>query len=250
MRAGFQVFDTHTHIGDALHSGRSYSAEMLLADMDAHGVDRSLAIPFPMVRSYKQAHDTIGTAVRNHPHRISGAACLDPYVSESEFRDEVRRCAEQYGFRALKLQPQYQPIDPSSDRADFIFETALQNRMAVVVHTGAGVPYALPSLLMMPARKFPELRLVAAHTGGGGVLLQDAIVAALFCSNIYLELSTLMPNHVLQVLKQVPASRLMIGSDLPENVGVEIGKIVNLAVSEQDRQNILWKTAIDVFGIA
>ena len=94
----------------------------------------------------------------------------------------------------------------------------------------------------------PELKIVLAHCGGGGLLLQDGIVAALFCPNIYLELSSLMPIHVLQVLSQVPPSRLMIGSDLPENAEVEIGKILNLEAPEGARRAILWDTACAVFG--
>lgn len=248
MRNGLKIFDTHVHLGDALHSGRSHSPGMILAEMDRCGIDRALAIPFPLVQSYRETHDRIGAAVRTHPDRFLGAACLSPFVPQSEFREEVRRCAEEYGFRALKLQPQFQPIDPSSNRAAFIFETALENDMAMVCHTGAGLPYALPSLLMLPAGNYPSLKIVLAHCGGGGILLQEALIAALFCPNIYLELSTLMPHHVLQVLSQVPASRLMIGSDLPENIDVEIGKILNLAVAEADKREILWGTACRVFG--
>ena len=181
------------------------------------------------------------------PTRFVGAACLDPFIGEAEFRQEVRRCREEYGFRALKFQPQFQPVDASSPGAEFLFETALENQLALVCHTGSGVPYALPSTFMPAARKYPELRIVLAHSGGGGLLFQDAVVAALFCPNIYLELSTLMPNHVLRVLAQVPSTRLMIGSDLPENIGVEIGKILDLEVPEEARQDMLWGTAHRVF---
>jgi len=248
MRDGFAIFDAHCHLGEALHSGRVQRADTMLAHMDRYGVDRALAIPFPLVRSYREAHDEIGRAVRAHGDRFCGAACLDPWVGEAEFRREVRRCREEYGFRALKFQPQFQPMDPSLSTSEFLFETAVENGMALVCHTGSGVPYALPSAFMPAARQYPELRIVLAHSGGGGVLLTDAIVAALFCPNLYLELSTLMPNHVLRVLAQVPSTRLMIGSDLPENLGVEAGKILDLEVSEEVRREILWGTASRVFG--
>jgi uncharacterized protein len=247
MREGFSIFDAHCHLGEALHSGRVHRADMMLAWMDRHGIDRALAIPFPMVRSFREAHDEIGAAVRSHAERFAGAACLDPFIGEAAFRQEVRRCREEYGFRALKLQPQFQPVDASSPGAEWLFETALENHLALVCHTGSGIPYALPSTFMPAARKFPELKIVLAHCGGGGLLLQDAIVAALFCPNIYLELSTLMPNHVLRVLSQVPSTRLMAGSDLPENIGVEIGKILDLEAPEETRRDILWETAHRVF---
>jgi uncharacterized protein len=248
MRQGFSIFDAHCHLGEALHSGRVHSAGRMLARMDQHGIDRALAIPFPMVRSFREAHDEIGAAVRTHADRFAGAACLDPFIGEAAFRQEIRRCQEEYGFRALKLQPQFQPVDASSPNVEWMFETAMEYRLAMVCHTGSGVPYALPSTFMPAARKYPELKIVLAHSGGGGLLLQDAIVAALFCPNIYLELSTLMPNHVLRVLAQVPSTRLMIGSDLPENLGVEVGKILDLDVTDDARRDMLWATATGVFG--
>ena len=115
MRDGFHVFDTHTHVGTARHSGRSYSADDLLRDMDRHGVDRSMMIPFPVVEDHRCQHDLIGGAVQAHPDRLSGAACLYPYMKRGEFRDEVRRCREEFGFSALKLQPQYHGLNPLSD---------------------------------------------------------------------------------------------------------------------------------------
>jgi predicted TIM-barrel fold metal-dependent hydrolase len=130
---------------------------------------------------------------------------------------------------------------------DFFFETALEHRMAVVIHTGAGAPFSLPSLCMAPARKFPALTVVVAHCGGG-IYVHEAILAATICPNIILELSSLMPHQVLEVLAHVPAERIMIGSDLPENISTEIGKILTLAVSDEQKRSILCTTGCRVFG--
>ena len=59
--------------------------------------------------------------------------------------------------------------------------------------------------------------IILAHCGGGGIFLGEAIVAASLFPNIYLELSSLMPHQVLEVLHFVSSERLMAGSDLPEN---------------------------------
>jgi curved DNA-binding protein CbpA len=130
------------------------AANDLLRNMDLHGVDRSVVIPFPVVHDCRAEHDLIGRAVKEHPDRLTGAACLHPYLPLEEFRAEVRRCRDVYGFAALKLQPQYHGLNPFSDASDFFFETALENRMAVICHTGSGLPFSLPALCMMPARKF------------------------------------------------------------------------------------------------
>ena len=111
MRNGFSIFDAHCHVGKAVHSGRVQSANAMLALMDRYGIDRALAIPFPMVDCFRDAHDEIGNAVREHPERFVGAACLNPFIGEAEVRQEVRRCSETYGFKALKIQSQFQPVD-------------------------------------------------------------------------------------------------------------------------------------------
>jgi len=246
MRSGFSIFDSHTHIGAARHSGRRYTADELLLDMDRFGVDRSLVIPFPVVEDRREAHDEIGTAVLAHRDRLCGAACIDPFAPEQSVRAEMTRCRERFGFAAVKVQPQYQGLNPLSHDTDALFTIALENDLTVVWHTGTGVPYSLPSLLMLPARKHPRLRIVLSHCGGG-LLVSEAIVAASFCPNIYLELSTLMPSQVQEVIANVPCDRLMIGSDLPENLEVEIGKILGMRVDEVQKRQILSETANAVF---
>ena len=246
MKDGFSIYDTHTHLGVARHSGRSFSADQMLAAMDGYGVDRSLVIPFPVVEDYRAAHDEIARAVRAHPDRLTGAACLNPFVPEAEFRAEVKRCSEDLGFCALKLQPQYQALNPISSTSDFFFETAIQHQIPVICHTGTGVPFALPSLFIMPARKFPDLPIVLAHSGGS-VYVAEAIVAATVCPNIYLELSSLMPHHIAEVLAHVPTSRLMIGSDVAESLEVELSKILRLDISPEAKKDILWNTARRLF---
>jgi predicted TIM-barrel fold metal-dependent hydrolase len=214
--------------------------------MDRFGIDRSLAIPFPVVEDYRHQHDIIGQAVKDHSERLVGSVCVSPFLALADFRDEVRRCRERYGFRALKLQPQYQGLNPMSSMSDFVFETAIENNLVVVCHTGSGLPFSAPSLYMVAARKYPEVKIVLGHSGGG-LFVHEAIVAALFCRNIFLELSSLMPHQVLEVLKNVPSDRLMIGSDLPENVSTEMGKILGLGIADQDKRNILSRTASDLF---
>ena len=246
MIGGFRAYDTHTHIGAARHSGSVVSADDMLRSMDHHGVDRSVLIPFPVVEDCRAAHDEIGRAVKDHPDRFTGSACLYPFIPEQEFKDEIRRCVEVLGLRAMKFQPQYQGLNPISKRSAFLFETALEHELPLICHTGTGAPFALPSLFILPAREYPDLTIILAHAGSP-VYVAEAIVAAAVCENIYVELSSLMPHHMAGVLERVPPSRLMIGSDIPASVPTELGKIVELEISNEAKRQILWETPRRVF---
>jgi predicted TIM-barrel fold metal-dependent hydrolase len=241
MINGFPVYDTHVHPGRARHNGRQYSPEQILRDMDDEGIERSLLIPYPVVDDFRQAHDLIGAAVLAHPDRFSGAASLPAFLPEHETREELRRVVSSFGFRALKFQPQYQPLSPLGDEFFELASLAAGLGLALICHTGNGAPYALPSLFIPVARRFPEMPVVLAHAGGQAFCL-EAIAAATVCPNICLELSTLTPAQVHEVLRHVPASRLMIGSDLPESRQTELRKITDLRISETERRQILWDT--------
>jgi uncharacterized protein len=246
MKDGFNLYDTHAHIGTARHSGRRQDAEQVLAAMERAGVDRAVLIPFPVVEDFRREHDLIGAAVRAYPDRFTGACCVDPFVPEAEFRDEVKRCAEVLGLRAMKLQPQYQALNPVSRRSDFLFETSVRHRMPVIVHTGSGVPFSLPSLYILPAQRFPEATIILGHAGGS-VYMLETIVAASVCPNVYIEISSLMPHHVLDILHHIAAARLMSGADLPESLETEMHKLLPLAIPEESKRAILWETPRRVF---
>ncbi len=247
MRGGYRIYDTHAHIGTARHSGRVQTADQLLAAMDRCGIERSLAIPFPVVDDYRAQHDEIGRATTAHPDRLRGCVCIPPFVDEAEFRDETRRCVERWGFRAMKLQPQYQPLNPVSARSDFLFQTAATHGLPVVVHTGTGVPFSLPSLYIWKARRFPEVKVILGHAGGS-VYMHECIVAADVCPNVYVEVSSLMPHHLLEILAHVPSNRLLAGSDIVESIETEFDKIVGLPASGEAKRDMLWNTAEALFA--
>jgi predicted TIM-barrel fold metal-dependent hydrolase len=247
MIGGFSVFDSHTHLGRARHSGREATAEDMLRHMDRTGIDRQLLIPFPVVEHERREHDVIAAAVRAWPDRFTGAMCPHPYQPDDSFRDEVRRCVETLGLRALKIQPQFSGLNPMGKRAEWVFGIANDYRLPVVFHTGSGAPFALPSLLIPVARQYPELPVIVAHCGGPTYYL-EAIVAASVCPNLLLDVSSLMPHQVLEVLRHVPAERVMAGSDLPESAEVELGKIVSLPVSDGIKRAVLWETPRRAFS--
>ena len=247
MRDGFRVFDALTHLPVPRNNAHRPAVDEILRDMDRAGVDRVVLVPLSPGDDCRSGHDVVGDIVLAYPDRFVGVACFSPALSLEEFAAEVRRCRETYGFRALKYVAQSQVLNPLSTRIEFLFDAAGENDLAVILQTGAGPPFSLPSLYMPAARQYPQLDIVLSQCGGG-LLSGEAIVSALFCPNIYLELSTLPPQHIAEVLVNVPSARLMIGSDRLAAQDAEMSKILNLPVTDEDKQNILHATADRVFG--
>ncbi len=102
-------------------------------------------------------------------------------------------------------------------------------------------------MYIYPARRYPELKIVLAHAGGSLYFL-ESIISALVCPNIFIELSTLLPHAILEILEHVEPDRLMVGTDLPENVDVEFGKILGRSIDDEVKQTILWDTPCNLFG--
>ncbi|MBY0374350.1 MAG: amidohydrolase [Bryobacteraceae bacterium] len=246
MRHQQRIYDTHTHLGRGVHSGRIVTARDLLVVMDSAGVDRAVVIPYPVVADYRAEHDTIGAAVLEHPERFAGTLGFPAFLPLDTMREEARRCRDAWAPRALKLQPQYQPINPLSRWADDWFSLAAEFDLTLIIHTGMGIPFTLPSLWMLPARRYPNVRVVLGHAGGP-LFHQEAIVAASFLDNIFIDVSTLAANHVAEILKHIPASRLMLGSDLPECTETEMEKPFALSLPPADLDAICWSTARRIF---
>ena len=58
------------------------------------------------------------------------------------------------------------------------------------------------------------------------------------------------PHQVLEVIRSVGSEMLMAGSDLPENLGVEMLKILQLEIGDEDERNIRHRRAWKVVGVS
>ena len=86
--------------------------------------------------------------------RFYGLASLTPHQDRDAYRREVERCVKQLKFVGVKIHTIGHSVNPLSEDADFVFQTASELGIPVMVHTGPGVPFALPALCIPPARKY------------------------------------------------------------------------------------------------
>jgi predicted TIM-barrel fold metal-dependent hydrolase len=243
-----RIIDAHMHLGEDLLFGTDDSEEVLLRAMDEHGIAAQIVQPGIVARDQKKAHERIRRFAVSHPGRCFGVAVFNPLIDETEYADLVRWTVKDLGFKGVKLHANAFCMAPTHPAAQKIFRIAEELDIVVMIHTGNGLPHALPSLCIPAAREHPSVRIVLAHAGGG-MFGADAIVAAEVCPNIYLETSWVTSYDLAAMVKRLGERRVMFGTDLVNNIAVELAKYRAAGLTDSQLQWCFAKTAESVFRI-
>ena len=242
------ILDSHMHLGEDLMFNTDDSEEDLLSYMSEYGIDAALLQTGILPRDAKAANERLYALTQKYPEKFWGAAVLTPYLPEDEYFSFMRWAIKDLGFKALKLQQYAFCASCISPQARKVFEAAKELNVPVILHTGNGVPVALPSLSISIAKEYPELKIVLAHSGAG-MYGGEALVAAQTCENIWLETSWCTVMDVKSFIEKLGCERVMFGTDVPLNAGVEIAKYRALKLTDAQYEQCFSKTAIDVFDL-
>ncbi len=245
------IIDAHVHLGHDRVFDEEQSEKEILDVMNANGVDAAVVQPMvdtPSIDAAQQIHNRISEMSRQNPNRIFGMISINPHLKEKEFEEEATRCVQKLGFVGIKLTPIAHACNPLSKDGIRVFERANGLGIPVMVHTGSGIPFALPSLVMPVAKRFPQLKIVLAHAGGN-ISAGEALIVAQECENIFLEPSWVAIHIIQKWIKPIGAKRIMFGSDMLENCPVELAKFRSMGLSEEELQQCLYKTAKDFFNL-
>jgi hypothetical protein len=248
MPAALKVIDAHAHLGECCVFGLVSTEEELIRRMDENGIDATVVQPYPGARNAAKTHDRIAELCARYPGRFFGLASLSPHADRDAYRGEVERCIKDLKFVGIKLHTIGHGVNPLSEDGDFVFATAHELGVPAMVHTGPGIPFALPSLCIPAARKYPGLNIILAHAGFA-VFSAEAQVAASVCSNLYLETSWCIGEDIRWMISTIGAERVMMGADLPSNVPVEIAKYRALDLEPKVYDRVMGGTAIETFKL-
>lgn len=243
------IIDTHAHVGQCHVFDADQSGADLLKAMDSHGIDAAVVQPFPGSPDVRANHDAIAELGRENPGRIIGLASVNPHLPEREYFDEVRRCVTELGFVGVKVHTIGHAVAPGSVAARLVFSTAADAGVAVMIHTGPGVPFAEPAAWIPLAREFSEVPVVLAHAGASLFIL-PAIAAAEVCDNVVLETSWCNPQEIRRAVATLGEEKVMFGSDMLFNIEPELTKYRAVGFVPEQTPQLFEGTARRVFGIA
>lgn len=245
------IVDVHAHLGVDRVFDEVRTEEEIIETMEANGVDATIVqnmmgtIDMECIR---EDHDRIYNLVRKYPGKIFGMANLNPHIKKENYISELTRCVEELGFVGVKLQPFAHGCNPLSADGRMVWETASKLGIPIMVHTGPGIPFALPALVIPRAKEFPEVKVVLAHSGMI-MMAGEAMLAASECPNVYLETSWSAAHHIEHFVHHFGANRVMFAGDEASNVAVEIAKYRSLKLNGEQLEYCLAKTAIEVFKL-
>lgn len=288
------IIDSHMHIGyedklstDSVGFMKSkgiweemrakLSPQGLIETLDQAGIDLGVIFPLtfmPPDGDWQALNEMTAEYVQAYPDRLLGYAVINPQNVEASLK-ELERCADDLGMRGIKLHPSMQTFYPNEEGFAPVFEFAQDRGWPVLCHTGASTSthldkYSHPLLLDEVAVRFPELKLIMAHTGrpwyqDAGLLLRKHVnVHCDLCANVGRTGDTALLEGVLTFTKVYAdgLKRMLFASDFPifhpadsladlrkaaENSLAQ--RLGMPGLSKKEMEGILWKNAATLLNL-
>lgn len=225
-----------------------------LAIFDRSGIDVGCTFA-PLIEGgdfedyeYTASNRFIYEATKAHPDRFIGYCRVNPNLG-AQALDEMTRCKEEYGFRGLKLHPDWEYFYMNGPTVRPILDRAAEYGWPVIFHTGY-YPLSHPTLALPLAEAYPTINFLLAHLSYRHTA--DAIIVARQCPNVYLETSgNATALAIGEVLRQIGPAQLVYGSDLPYTEPADVMEKIALQpqLSAADRDLILGGTMARLLGL-
>jgi hypothetical protein len=209
-----------------------------------------------------------------YPDRLVGYAIVDPGDVPASLR-ELERAADELGLRGIKLHPSMQVFYPNDAALSPIYAFAQDRNWPVLCHTGASRSryadkYSHPLLLDEVAVRFPDLKLILAHTGrpwyqdAGLLVRKHPNVYCDLCANVGRTGDTALLEMMFIFLKVYAGGlkKMLFASDFPifepadgladlyaVADGRSAGRLGLPGVTPEELEGVLWKNAAHLLGI-
>lgn len=226
-------------------------AAILLEEGKKAGMDRILVCSSATTPRQVESIDRfIAEECGKHPEFV-GLATMHPGYDRIY---EELRTARDMGLRGIKLHPDFQQFKIDDPDAFPIYEAASDLGLPILFHTGdARYEWTSPVRLARVAKRFPQLKCIGAHFGGYSEWEEaDRELAGL--DNVWFDTSSSLPympaEKAAERVRHFGIERMMFGTDFPMwNPSEEKGRFLALPLTEEEREQVAWKTFADLFGI-
>jgi predicted TIM-barrel fold metal-dependent hydrolase len=202
----------------------------------------------PTPGDVQASNDAVARLMHRLPEHVVGFAYINPAHGDLAGA-ELRRCAEELGFRGVKLWVATFCDDPRVDR---ILDYATAHDLPVLVHCwvkiGGNLPFeSTPMHLGRLAGRFPEARLIMAHLGGDW---EYGVKVAREHPNLYVDTSGSLAEMgaIERLVEAVGTQRVLFGTD-NSDLSFCRGKILGAHLSDEQREAVFWRNARDLIPV-
>lgn len=262
-----KVFDIHVHIyPDKIAEKASESIGVFyegirmhgngtlkdcLKMMDEAGVDCFAAHSVALTpHNVERINSFIMDACAQAPGRIVPFAAIHPDMEN--LPEAVDRMVDQ-GFRGIKIHPDMQKFTLDGEHARPMME-AIAGKLPLLIHCGDyRYDFDGPQRLLALRRQVPELKIIAAHFGGWG---EWERAAELLPGNEGLVVDTssslykFPADQAVAMIRKLGAENVLYGTDYPMwDPKEELQRFMKLALTDQERADILWNNAARMFQL-
>ena len=243
--------------------GRIVSAADLIASMDEDGVDFSVVLGFGWCdrEVAREANDCLLDAAARYPGRIAAFCSVHPGWGDDALR-ELERCVDAGAVGIGELHPALQGIDLATDQSfEPLARFAAERGLLVNVHGSEPVGHVYPGKglttperLLAIAERYPDVRWVFPHWGGGlpFYALMPEVRAAL--ANTWFDSAVspfLYDAEVFDVaVRAVGADRVLFGSDYPLLPASRVGEQARSTLDPATARAVLGGNAARLLGLA
>jgi predicted TIM-barrel fold metal-dependent hydrolase len=245
------IFDFRVFLGQSF-DGTQQSVAELLQVMDSLKIDMALACPLkPLSYDLDQANADLARSIKPHPDRLVGAARIDPWQPDAS--DSLRRSLEDYGLRALYLNPWEENFRADLEMLEPLLAIVETHRLPVLMTTG--YPWLSEALQVSKlARRWPNVAVVMTNGGQiniSGLGQADATLALRQSPNLYIDTAGIYrQDFIEETVEEFGAARVLFGSGAPYfDQRYEIKRVLWAKVDEAARQAMLGGNARQLLGL-
>ncbi|MFD2612942.1 amidohydrolase family protein [Paenibacillus gansuensis] len=244
------IIDVHAHLGWDQVFDEDFTLEEQWQKHKEFGIAATILQPASChdLETVRRQHDRIAELARNHPGSFYGMANPNPHLPQEVYEKEVRRCVEELGFVGIKIHTFAHAVHPNGRAGRNVFRLARQLGVPVMVHTGAGIPFANPSNLLEPAEDFPDVPIVMAHCGMM-IMSGEAGQALKMRANLYADITWTAGFNLRHWADEIGANRFLFGTDHADNTGTELAKVRTCGLTAEQQEWILHKTAASLYRL-
>ncbi|MCI3131648.1 amidohydrolase family protein [Phenylobacterium aquaticum] len=227
-----------------------------LAAMDRGGVDKALICAWYAPRNVMISNDEVAAFVAQAPDRLVGVGSAD-ITRPMEAVQEIRRCVEVLGFKAIRILPWLWETPPTDRRFYPAYAACCEVGAPFctqIGHTGPLAPSEVgrPIYLDQVALDFPELKIVGGHIGYPWT--DEAVAVATKHENVFIDTSAYTarryPPALVDYMRGHGRAKVMFGTNYPMiTPDRALEGLDDLGLSPEARAAFLGGTARQVFAL-